>query len=103
MESGRLSKPIAKPAAESQTLRENRWFTYVGLFLAAALDIITFLVDLVSGDPVMRDALNNLMPPQYRILLGAVIVAIAQRNRILRYRTTTAIAPATTPAAVEEE
>lgn len=93
MGSGELPDTVAKPASESQTLRENRWFTYIGLTLAAALDIVTVFVDIVSGDPTLHDALNALIPQQYRILFGAAIIAIAQRNRILRYRTTAPIAP----------
>lgn len=83
----------AKPASESQTLRENRWFTYIGLTFAAALDIVTVAIDVVTGDPALHNALNDLIPQQWRLLVGAVIIAVAQRNRILRYRTTTPIEP----------
>jgi hypothetical protein len=86
----------AIPASSSRTLRFNRLAATWATIIAAAPTVIALAFDLL-GDPDIASAVESLIPGKYRVLIVAIVMFLAQKNRSLRYQTTAPIAPKETP------
>jgi hypothetical protein len=85
------------PASASRTLRFNRLAALWATIIAAAPTALGLAIDLL-GNPDIATAVEGVIPGKYRMLLAAVVIYLAQRNRTLRYQTTAPIAQQETAA-----
>lgn len=77
----------SKPASASRTLRFNRLAMVWTGFLAFLPNILVDLFPALISDPAVAKAVTDFVPAPYRALIFAIVFAITQRNRQLRYQT----------------
>lgn len=85
------------PAAQSRTLQLTTLLTWLSSIVALLPTVVAFVVELM-GEPEIATVISDMIPAEYRVPFGVIMLVIARRFGHLRKVTSAPIAGTETAA-----